>query len=135
MNRNAKTLSGGEAQKVMLARAVVQQTNVLLLDEPTASLDLGSQVDMLAFVSQYAQRHNVVVLMVSHDINAALRFCSQFVLIDPKGNVSTVAAQDLTEADLRRTYGVDVRLHEIDGQRFALVEGKAHHFQQRVGNV
>ena len=113
----------------------MQQTNVLLLDEPTASLDLGSQVDMLAFVSQYAQRHNVVVLMVSHDINAALRFCSQFVLIDPKGNVSTVAAQDLTEAHLRRTYGVDVRLHEIDGQRFAFVEGKAHHFQRRVGNV
>ena len=73
--------------------------------------------------------------MVSHDINAALRFCSQFVLIDPKGNVSTVAAQDLTEAHLRRTYGVDVRLHEIDGQRFAFVEGKAHHFQRRVGNV
>ena len=135
VNRNAKTLSGGEAQKVMLARAVVQQTNVLLLDEPKASLDLGSQVDMLAFVSQYAQRHNVVVLMVSHDINAALRFRSQFVLIDPKGNVSTVAAQDLTEAHLRRTYGVDVRLHEIDGQRFAFVEGKAHHFQRRVGNV
>ena len=75
------------------------------------------------------------IRQVRHDINAALRFCSQFVLIDPKGNVSTVAAQDLTEAHLRRTYGVDVRLHEVDDQRFALVEGKAHHFQRRVENV
>ena len=124
-DRSAKTLSGGEAQKVMLARAIVQQTDVLLLDEPTASLDLGNQVKTLAYVSRYAREHGTIVLMVSHDINAALRFCSQFVLIDPLGVVTSVASNELTERHLSQTYGIEVRLCEIGGQRLALVESES----------
>lgn len=121
-DRSAKTLSGGEAQKVMLARAMAQQTDVLLLDEPTASLDIGNQVSTLSYVSQHARKHQTVVLMVSHDINSALRFCSHFLLIDPAGAVESVPAGALTEAQLSKAYGVDVRLFEMQGQRFALVQ-------------
>lgn len=121
-DRSAKTLSGGEAQKLMLARAIVQQTDVLLLDEPTASLDLGNQVETLAYVSRYARERGTIVLMVSHDINAALRFCSRFVLIDPQGVVTSLGADELTEGHLNRTYGIEIRLCEVEGQRLALVE-------------
>lgn len=121
-DRSVKTLSGGEAQKVMLARAIVQQTDVLLLDEPTASLDLGNQVETLAYVSRYARERGTIVLMVSHDINAALRFCSRFVLIDPQGFVTSVGADELTEGHLNRTYGIEIRLCEVEGQRLVLVE-------------
>lgn len=120
-DRSAKTLSGGEAQKVMLARAIVQQTDVLLLDEPTASLDLGNQVETLSYVSRYARERGTIVLMVSHDINAALRFCSRFVLIDRGGVVTSVIADELSEEHLHRTYGIEIRLCDVDEQRLALV--------------
>lgn len=98
------------------------KTDVLLLDEPTASLDLGNQVETLAYVSRYARERGTIVLMVSHDINAALRFCSRFVLIDPQGVVTSLGADELTEGHLNRTYGIEIRLCEVEGQRLALVE-------------
>ena len=107
-DRDACTLSGGEGQKVMLARAIAQQPQVLLLDEPTASLDLGSRYETLRYVSSYAQNHNVAVLMVSHDVNAALDVCSRLVLIAPDASVSVTDKRDITREQLARTYGVDV---------------------------
>lgn len=126
-DRSASTLSGGEGQKVMLARAIAQEPEVLLLDEPTASLDLGSRFETLSFVKDYAQKHNAIALMVSHDVNAALAVCSNLVLIAPDGKVQAIESSAVTQAHLSRTYGVDVKLRIIDGRRMALVDTQLHY--------
>ncbi|MCL2420360.1 MAG: ABC transporter ATP-binding protein, partial [Defluviitaleaceae bacterium] len=79
--RYINELSGGELQKVMLARAIVQQPKLLLLDEPTSNLDPKNQYEMLAFVRKLAKETDTSVLMVLHDINLALRFCDKFLFL------------------------------------------------------
>ena len=120
-DRNTATLSGGEAQKVMLARAVAQEPEVLLLDEPTANLDLGSRTETLSFVKRYAQRRHVAVLMVSHDINTALQTCARLLLLSPQGVLKVQESNQVTQDDLSQTFGINVRLHAVGDQRIALV--------------
>lgn len=67
-------LSGGELQKVGIARAIVQEPKILLLDEPTSSLDLKNQQEILYLLSEIVDGHDVSVIMTMHDINSALRF-------------------------------------------------------------
>lgn len=73
--RPVDALSGGELQKVMLARALVQQPRVLLLDEPTSNLDPKNQYEMMKLVRTVADEKNITVLVVIHDLSLALRFC------------------------------------------------------------
>ena len=79
--RNINELSGGEVQKVMLARAFVQQPKLLLLDEPTSNLDPRNQYEMMKLVRQMALEQGISVLVVIHDLNLALRYCNRFLFI------------------------------------------------------
>ena len=74
-------LSGGERQKVMLARALAQQPKVLLLDEPTSSLDIQNQYQVLDIVRDICRTSTITAVMVIHDLNLALRFCDRFLLL------------------------------------------------------
>ena len=73
--RSLDELSGGELQKVMLARALVQRPKVLLLDEPTSNLDHRNQYEMMDLVREVAREQHITVLIVLHDLNLALRYC------------------------------------------------------------
>ena len=72
-------LSGGELQKVGIARAIVQEPKILLLDEPTSSLDLKNQQEILYLLSEIVDGHDVSVIMTMQDINSALRFSDKFI--------------------------------------------------------
>ena len=74
-------LSGGEKQKVMLARALAQQPKVLLLDEPTSALDIQNQYGVLKMVRDICHKDSIIAAMVIHDLNLALRFCDRFLLL------------------------------------------------------
>ena len=74
-------LSGGERQKVMLARALAQQPKLLLLDEPTSSLDIHNQYQVLKLVRDICRKDCITSIMVIHDINLALKFCDRFLLM------------------------------------------------------
>ena len=79
-DRPIRTLSGGEAQRVHVASGIAQQPDVLLLDEPTASLDLQHQLAIFSILSKRAA-DDMAVVVVTHDVNLAARFCSHVLLL------------------------------------------------------
>lgn len=105
--RNFATLSGGEQQLVLIARALCQRSDILVMDEPTSSLDYGNQLRVLERVRQLA-RQGYTVLLSTHDPQHALRF-SQKVLALSGGQVAAdgCTADVLTPGLLRRLYGVE----------------------------
>lgn len=115
-------LSGGEMQKVVLARALAQQPRVMLLDEPTSNLDLYNQHEVMRVVSQIAKEDGIAVIVVIHDLNLALRYCDRFLLMRD-GEVYRYGAEDvITEEALKAVYRVRAEIHEISGRKFVMVE-------------
>jgi len=104
-------LSGGEFQKVIIARALAQQPRVLLLDEPTLHLDIHHQLDLLELLKALARREKLIVIMVSHDINLAVRYSSR-VLVLKEGRIYKAGKpQDvLTQATLKEVYKIDIEI-------------------------
>lgn len=80
-DRRVGELSGGEAQRVLLARALCQSTPILLLDEPTAHLDLQYQVSLLELIRELAHKENLAVLVALHDLNLAARYADRVALL------------------------------------------------------
>lgn len=114
--RAVSTLSGGEQQKVMLARALVQEPEVLLLDEPTSSLDIKNAHEMLSEVRTLCKEAPLTVLMVIHDLNLALRYCDKFLFLKD-GEVYRFGDKSvITEDVLEAVYGIPTRLITVDGE-------------------
>ena len=115
-------LSGGEKQKVMLARALAQQPKVLLLDEPTSALDIQNQYQVLKMVREICHSDNMIAAVVIHDLNLALRFCDRFLLMKD-GQIYRYGDRTvLDSAALKAVYGVDAKVVEIEGRHMVLVE-------------
>ena len=119
--RYINELSGGEQQKVMLARALVQQPKLLLLDEPTSNLDPKNQYEMLALVKEMAVESGTGVIMVLHDINLALRYCDRFLFLKAGqvykyGNESIVTPETIADV-----YAIKAAVGEVDGRRVVVV--------------
>ena len=103
-------LSGGELQKVMIARALLQESEVLLLDEPTNNLDVKNQMDILKLIRKFSKEKNILSVLVMHDINLALRFCDKFIFmkngkIEAEGDKSIV-----TPSLLKKIYNVNTEI-------------------------
>ena len=115
-------LSGGEKQKVMLARALAQQPKALLLDEPTSALDIQNQYQVLKIVRDICHKDNMVAVVVIHDLNLALRFCDHFLLLKD-GKVYRHGDRNILDSTaLKEVYGVDAKVVEIEGRHMVLVE-------------
>ena len=115
-------LSGGEKQKVMLARALAQQPKVLLLDEPTSALDIQNQYQVLKMVRDICHRDQIIAVVVIHDLNLALRFCDRFLLLKD-GQVYRQGGRSILDREaLREVYGVDAKVVELEGRHIVLVE-------------
>ena len=113
-------LSGGERQKVMLARALAQQPRLLLLDEPTSSLDVRSQYGVLNTVAGLC-RDGLSAVMVIHDLTLALRFCGRLLLLK-EGRAFCCGGPEVLDSEaLQAVYGVSARPVEIGGRRIVLV--------------
>ena len=112
-NRRFDELSGGERQKVILAMALAQQPELLLLDEPTLNLDINHQVEMLELVKHLNQTKNLTVVAAMHDLNfAALYFRRLVLLKNGRIVIDGTPAQVLTETTIREVYGTRVRVEE-----------------------
>jgi iron complex transport system ATP-binding protein len=124
--RRVGELSGGEGQRVLLARGLCQSTPILLLDEPTAHLDLQYQVGFLELVRELAHRDSLAVLIALHDLNLAARYADRVALM-VAGRIEAVgtAAQVLTAERISQAYclPVDVVEHPMTGGPLVLPAG------------
>jgi iron complex transport system ATP-binding protein len=121
-HRRLGSLSGGEMQRAVLARALAQEPSILLLDEPTAALDLGHQQQVLGLVEELRRTGNLTVVSALHDLTMAARFCDQLVLLNGGRVMALGAAGDvLTEESIRRHYGADVRVLTLDEGGVAVI--------------
>ena len=115
-------LSGGEKQKVMLARALAQQPKVLLLDEPTSALDIQNQYQVLSLVRSICHKDQLTAIVVIHDLNLALRFCDRFLLLKD-GEVFRCGNRSVLDSEaLRQVYGVQAKVVEVEGRHMVLVD-------------
>jgi iron complex transport system ATP-binding protein len=110
-------LSGGELQKVMLARALAQQPKVLMLDEPTSNLDLKNQYEVMGIVHDIAIEDKLCVIIVIHDLNLAIRYCDRFLFIKNNHVYSLGGAETVNCEAIRDVYGMDVTIENIRGYR------------------
>lgn len=107
--RAVTDLSGGERQRTMIARALAQAPKVLLLDEPTAFLDLRHQIDMCAVLRRLSDERGLTVVIVSHDLNLASQYCDRIVMVKDGAIGSVGTPAEVMQVDvLHRVYGCEV---------------------------
>ena len=111
--RNVEALSGGEMQKVMLARALVQEPELLLLDEPTSNLDPRNQYEMMELVQKIAHEKGLAVLIVIHDLNLALRYCDRFFFIKDHRGFSYGGRETVTAETIGAVYGIAAQVTQL----------------------
>jgi iron complex transport system ATP-binding protein len=127
--RNVDELSGGQRQRVWIAMALAQETDVLLLDEPTTYLDLAHQVEVLDLVTDLNRQRGTTVAIVLHDLNLAARYADHVIAL--KGGRVVAAgpsAEVVTEALVRGVFGLDSRVvpDPVSGTPLVIPLGRHH---------
>lgn len=113
--RDYTRISGGEQQMTLIARSLMQDSSILMMDEPTAALDFGNQVSVLACIKRLAERGKAVV-MTTHNPDHAFLCGDRAVLITREGEIISGAVDEVvTEGNLQRAYGVQVSIAESTG--------------------
>jgi iron complex transport system ATP-binding protein len=115
------TLSGGEAQRVHLAAALAQEPKVLLLDEPTAALDLYHQLSIFTMLRDLSRHEGLGVVVVTHDLNLAARYCSHVLLLDDGRTVASGPPADvIVPGRLEPVYLVKLAEAAVNGGRWVV---------------
>jgi iron complex transport system ATP-binding protein len=126
--RSYETLSGGEKQRVIIAAALAQTSEMLLLDEPTASLDLRYQLELMELLASLNRDRGTTMLLSTHDLNLAAAICSEIVLLRAGRLLAAdTAARALTPAAIRQLYEVEVEVqrHPRTGHLMVVPVGRA----------
>lgn len=113
--RNMQELSGGEAQKVMLARALAQEPRLLLLDEPTSNLDPRNQHEVMRTVREIAWENNICVITVLHDLNLAIRYCDRFLFLKDAKPFAYGGMEVMTPEVIEEVYDMHVHIVNTAG--------------------
>jgi len=113
--RMLSEMSGGEKKKVIIARALVQQPKIILLDEPTNNLDMKNQLDIMRIIKRESLKNSVTSVLSVHDVNLAIRFADRFILLKD-GEILDAGGREVLTADkLSLVYGTPLRVYEQEG--------------------
>ena len=113
-DRHINTMSGGERQRAIIARALAQTPDVLLMDEPTLHLDISMQFDVLDLVHRLSREKELTVVIVSHDLPMVARYCDRIILLHDRRVFAVGTPEDvLTPGNMRTVFSVDAR-YEMD---------------------
>ena len=125
--RSLGSLSGGESQRVTLARALAQRAPILLLDEPTSALDVGHQQQVLELVDELRREQRLTVVSALHDLTLAAQFCDSLTMLGA-GVVEAAGLprEVLTSENIANLYGAAVRIIEIDHEIAVVPHRQAH---------
>ena len=115
--RSFNELSAGQHQKVMLARGLVQEPDILLLDEPTSNLDVRHQLDVTKMLKRLTEDKDILVIMISHDINIAAKYSDEIIMLHD-GSIYAVGTPDevINEDNLKVVYQVECKVIEDEGR-------------------
>ncbi|MBS9774045.1 MAG: ABC transporter ATP-binding protein [Tenacibaculum sp.] len=116
-NRSFNKLSGGEKQRVLIARVLAQESDFIILDEPTNHLDIGHQLEIMNIIKEL----NITVLAAIHDMNIASLYCDDLVILN-KGKVfkKGIVEEVITKENLLETFNINVDIYEKNGRRNVL---------------
>lgn len=107
-DRRVNELSGGEIQSLLIARVLVQETKAILLDEPTANLDIGRQMEILNLIKRLCTESNLAVLAAVHDLNLAAQYCDKLILINERRIHSQgTPTEVITDANMKQVYDAE----------------------------
>ena len=124
-DQQLNALSGGQKQRALIARALVGQPNVLVLDEPTNGMDLVSTTQILGLVRELHERDNLTVLMVSHALNEVANYVERIALVVERGFRVGTVAEIMNEETLTQMYGIPVDVDEMHGHRIVVARRTA----------
>lgn len=128
-DRPVDELSGGQRQRVWIAMALAQETDVLLLDEPTTFLDISHQIDVLDLLTDLNRERGTTVVMVLHDLNLAARYADHLVAMADGAIVAAgTSAEVLTTETVRQVFGLDSRIipDPLTGRPMVVPMGRHH---------
>ncbi len=112
--RDVRALSAGQVQRVMIARGLVQEPEVLILDEPTSNLDVKYQMGVMKFLKAYAREKGVIVIMVCHDLNITAAYADRVILVYNKGVFADGTAKEvLTAENIEEVYDVKAQVNYV----------------------
>ncbi|MCG6839799.1 ABC transporter ATP-binding protein [Fusobacterium polymorphum] len=110
-DRNIETLSGGELQKALLARALAQEAKILLLDEPTSALDLNNAVEFMKILKNISIKKNISVIIIIHDLNLASLFCDSLIILKDGRFIEKGSPKEvINEENIKSVYNLDCKV-------------------------
>ncbi|WP_339064385.1 ABC transporter ATP-binding protein [Fusobacterium polymorphum] len=110
-DRNIETLSGGELQKALLARALSQEAKILLLDEPTSALDLNNAVEFMKILKNISIKKNISVIIIIHDLNLASLFCDSLIILKDGRFIEKGSPKEvINEENIKSVYNLDCKV-------------------------
>ncbi len=122
-NRQVTELSGGELQRIVIARALAQQPKLLLLDEPTAHLDINHEFEILSLLTQLNEESQLTLILVTHNLNLAARYCRRLILLKNGSILAQGETEEvLTSENIRRLYHINalVKKHPLTGTLYTI---------------
>ncbi len=117
-------LSAGQHQRVSLARGLVQETDIMILDEPTANLDVKHQVYVTQMLRALADEEGKLIIMICHDLNIAARYASRIIVMSPPGVIDCVGEPNdvIREDVIRRIYGIDCEVARYENRPLVILK-------------